>query len=76
MRGRAGRTTGLKGVILFLLSGLEPDWTAAGGMVQRLIPEPVLAHVLVCGWDNVMCCAPLRFVILSWWGVIDMQGRR
>lgn len=61
VRERAGRATGLIGVFQCLLSGLESNGPAASGMVQRLILELVLAHVLVYNQDNGTCCASLRF---------------
>lgn len=61
MRGRAGRTTGLKGVILFLPGSSESNWPAAGGTVQGLILAPSLVHLRACDRDNGMCCASLRF---------------
>lgn len=54
MRERAGRTTGLKGVILCLLSGSESNGPGAGGMVQRMMLEPILVHDLVYNQNNGM----------------------
>lgn len=76
MRGRAGRTTGLRGVIACLPGGSESNWPTAGGMVRGLILVPSPVHLRACDRDNGMCSASLRFAgDTKWEGSNRYRGR-